>query len=261
MSVQALQADLDRAHHLVVLTGAGMGPASGIPTFRGTDPNAVWSNDVMTMATNAYFERDPVGSWRWYLHRFDGIRRCEPNSGHHAVVALERWQRARGRELLLVTQNIDTLHRRAGSGDHVEVHGRADRVRCVRRGCRLAAPNGSIPRDEVDFAAFEAQPALERLPRCPACGALVRPHVLWFDEYYQGHAEYQYSRVMAAFEQADLVLCVGTSFSVGITAAAQACGALLWTIDPGTQVPRGIRQLRGAQEVVLPELVAELAGD
>lgn len=223
---------IEASQSLLVLTGAGMGLASGIPTFRGTDPEAVWARDVTEMGTFRYFRSDPVGSWRWYRSRFRSLEGAAPNAGHHALVALERWQGARGRDFLLVTQNIDTLHRQAGTERLVEVHGRADRVRCPTRGCRFAAPAGSIPRVDVDFTAFDADPFEGTLPRCPACDAILRAHVLWFDEFYGEHEEYQFDRVLSGLEHADLLLFVGTSFSVGVTQAALSSKAAKWTIDP-----------------------------
>lgn len=262
MDPTALLADLRDARRLVVLTGAGMGLASGIPTFRGTDAGAVWAHDVMELGTRAYFERDPVGSWRWYRSRFAGLRGAAPNAGHHALVQLERWQLARARELLLVTQNIDTLHRRAGSEQLVEVHGRADRVRCPRRGCPNAAPSGTLPVDQAAFDAFDAAPSYSTLPKCPACGEAVRAHVLWFDEYYAEHAEYQFDRAVRAMRRADVIVCVGTSFSVGITAIALEATAHKWTIDPGAEAPPpGVRALAAAQEEALPALVRALCAE
>src|ERR1044072_1968045 len=202
---------------LLVVTGAGVSVASGIPTFRGNDPGAIWKRDVTELGTRRYFESDPVGSWRWYLERFDRVADARPNAAHHAIVELERWQPARDAPFLLVTQNVDTLHEQAGSTAMVKVHGSADRVRCSREGCALGAPRGSLPRSSVDLAAFRPEPALVPLPRCPSCGALLRQHVLWFDETYDQHADYQIERVIAAAEEAEVVLFAGTSFSVGIT--------------------------------------------
>lgn len=259
MDVSELADACRAAERLVVLTGAGMGLASGIPTFRGTDPGAVWANDVMELGTRAYFERNPVGSWRWYRSRFAGLRGAEPNAGHHALVALERWQRARKAHFHLVTQNIDTLHRRAGSADVVEVHGRADRVRCPGRRCEFAAPAGSLDAAAFDWAAFDAAPSEDTLPRCPACGRFVRAHVLWFDESYGEHRDYGYETAVRAFAGADLILYVGTSFAVGITAAALDARAAQWTIDPADAAPPGVRRLPATQEAALPALVAALA--
>jgi len=251
---------------LLVVTGAGVSVASGIPTFRGTDPGAIWKHDVTTLGTFAYFEADPVGSWRWYLSRFDRVVDAKPNAAHAAIAALERWQSARGGEFLLVTQNVDTLHERAGSKAMVKVHGSADRVRCPKRGCRFGAPAGSLPRADFDLAAFTADPREETLPRCPACGAVLRQHVLWFDETYDSHADYEFRRVLLAAGSADRVLYVGTSFSVGVTDAtlglARDARAEVLSIDPGSHAaPPRVRTLRAPAEQVLPGAVRALASD
>jgi NAD-dependent deacetylase len=166
--------------HLLVVTGAGVSLASGIPTFRGTDPGAIWKRDLTELATFAFFQSDPVESWRWYLDRFDLVRDARPNPAHHALAAIDRARGERGEDFLLVTQNIDTLHEAAGSSRLLKVHGSADRVRCSALGCRLGAPRGSVPFGRVDAAAFLARPCLDTLPRCPECEAPLRPHVLWF---------------------------------------------------------------------------------
>lgn len=258
MSLAALAADVRNSQQLLVLTGAGMGLASGIATFRGTDAGAVWANDIMEKGTRAYFERDPVGSWRWYRSRFAGLDAAKPNAGHFALAELETWQLARKRGFLLVTQNIDTLHGQAGSQQLVEVHGRADRVRCSSARCVNAAPTGSLPRADVDFATFDARPCPETLPSCPACGFIVRAHVLWFDEYYHQHADYQFERALSAMRTADLILFVGTSFSVGVTAAALDTNAKKWLIDPAGCEELGVKSLLAAQEVALPDLIRAL---
>lgn len=245
-----------RANDLVVLTGAGMGLASGIATFRGTDPGAIWDHDILEKGTRGYFQRDPVGSWKWYRARFSRLADARPNAGHYALAELERWQRARGREFVLITQNIDTLHGQAGSQRVIEVHGRADRVRCPQRGCEFASPNGSIAGATIDFAAFDNNPDVGTLPRCPRCQAILRAHVLWFDEFYTEHADYQFARALDAMHSADLILFVGTSFSVGITAEALGTRAKHWLIDPaGCNEPR-VHCLLAAQEQALPQLVA-----
>ncbi|MCA8923117.1 MAG: RNA polymerase subunit sigma [Planctomycetes bacterium] len=269
--------------NLLVVTGAGISLASGIPTFRGPDPGAVWSESVMTLGTRAFFERDPVESWRWYTSRFGKLHDKLPNPGHRALVELEGWYRERGGPFLLVTQNIDGLHRRAGSQELVEVHGTADRVRCAREGCSFGAPDGSLPREAVDFASFVADPSPDTLPTCPGCGDLVRAHVLWFDETYDGHRDFGYDRVMEAAESFDLILFVGTSFSVGVTelllhqALLRECP--MFVIDPGEGPdlsrythyrswpnvhevkrfpPPRLTHLPAASEVVLPELCRAL---
>jgi len=168
------------AGSIIVLTGAGISLASGIPTFRGSDPGAVWARDVTDMATRRYFTGDPVGSWRWYRQRFNGILAAQPNPAHRAVAAIERWQATRRRNFLLVTQNIDTLHEAAGASRIAKVHGSADRCRCARRACGLGGV-GSLALEQVDFTEFEREPRRAAIPTCPECGGLLRPHVLWFD--------------------------------------------------------------------------------
>lgn len=262
-----LLAPIDRGLILVV-TGAGVSLASGIPTFRGSDPGAVWKRDVTELGTFDYFRRDPTGSWAWYLERFDKVLAARPNPAHTAIAALERWQLARGGDFLLVTQNIDTLHEQAGSERLIKVHGSADRVRCSREGCRLGSPGGSIARSEVDLAAFLAAPAPTTVPRCPACGALLRQHVLWFDEVYTGHGDYQWERVQGAVERMHLALCVGTSFAVGFTELVLQ--AAFWNrvpvvaVDPGPPPiasSRGFEHLRAKAEELLPRVVERLGAE
>ena len=213
----AAAVDAVGAGYLVVVTGAGVSHASGIPTFRGTDPGAVWKRDVTELGTNRYFEEDPAGSWTWYTSRFDMVLEKRPNPAHYALAAIERWHVARGGRFLLVTQNVDPLHERAGSKRLVKVHGSADRVRCSRPGCVHGAPSGSLSRAETDVRAFHAEPVAANVPRCPVCGALLRQHVLWFDEFYDEHRDYQWERVVEAAQTMDACLFVGTSFSVGVT--------------------------------------------
>jgi NAD-dependent deacetylase len=247
----------------LVVTGAGISLASGIPTFRGSDPDAVWKRDITELGTVGYFDEDPAGSWSWYLSRFSAVLGAKPNPAHHALVTLEKWQQARGRDFLLITQNIDTLHGEAGSKALVEVHGRADRVRCSREGCRLGAPAGSLLRSDVDVSKFLANPARETVPVCPACGALLRQHVLWFDEFYTGHDDYQWARVQRAVPAAQLVLFVGTSMAVGVTdlvlSNALGRGVPVYSIDPGGRPQRGVTSLRAPAEQVLPALCQLLA--
>jgi NAD-dependent deacetylase len=254
--------DLRRAPVLVV-TGAGISLASGIPTFRGTDPDAIWSRDVTELGTFAYFESDPVGSWTWYLRRFGGLAGKEPNPAHHAVAEIEKICAREGRAYLLVTQNVDTLHEAAGSKEMVKVHGSADRVRCSRDGCKNGSPTGSMPRSEIDVSALLADPVLANVPRCPECGSFIRQHVLWFDEYYTSHADYEYARVYEAMTRCAVVLFIGTSFSVGLTDNVLSRAkhrAPVWSIDPSGKAPDPkVRVLPAKAEEALPEVVRRLS--
>ena len=250
--------------HLVVVTGAGVSHASGIPTFRGTDPGAIWKKDVTELGTRRFFESDPAGSWSWYTSRFDMVLDKRPNPAHLALAALERWHVARSGRFLLVTQNVDPLHERAGSELLVKVHGSADRVRCTRQGCEHGAPRGSLARADIDMAAFAAEPVLGNLPRCPACASLLRQHVLWFDEFYDEHADYQWGRVLLAAQTLDCLLFVGTSLSVGVTdlflRAALEMDRPVLAIDPGAARPPHprIAMLRAPSEELLPAACTRL---
>lgn len=250
--------------HIVVVTGAGVSLASGIPTFRGSDPDAVWQKDVTELGTRRYFEDDPKGSWLWYSSRFAAVHGKLPNPAHTSLAAIERWQLGRGGRFLLVTQNIDTLHEAAGSQNLIKVHGSSDQVRCSRYGCENGAPDGSLQRDSVDMERFLATPSDATLPRCPACSSLLRQHVLWFDEYYDEHESYAWSRVVLAGEDADLVLFVGTSFAVGVTdlflRSAVRRQIPAFAVDPGaSNAPHSkVTLLAEPGEVLLPAIAANL---
>lgn len=259
MSLAQLTQAVERTKGLVlVVTGAGVSLASGIPTFRGKDPGAVWAKDVTELGTVRYFDQEPAGSWSWYLGRFEKVLAAQPNAGHFALVELEKWQLERGGKFLLVSQNIDPLHERAGSKQLVKVHGSAEKVRCSSVGCRLGAPSGWIPRIEVDVRAFLANPIDANVPKCPECGELLRQHVLWFDEYYNGHDDYQWKRVLEASATSALVIFIGTSLSVGVTQqiheAALERSVPVFSIDPAGRTLPGVVGIAAPSEATLVEL-------
>lgn len=254
------------SRRMVVVTGAGVSHASGIPTFRGADPDAVWSRDVTDMGTHWFFQMNPAESWSWYLARFDTLNTREPNPAHFALADIEGWHSRRDGHFTLVTQNVDPLHEKAGSEALIKVHGSADRVRCSRRGCENGAPSGSLLRADVDMQPFFDDPVKNNVPRCPVCGSLLRQHVLWFDEMYDEHVSYQWQRVLGAAAGADLLLFVGTSFAVGVTdlflRAAGQRKVPAFSIDPGASdapVP-GVVLLRHRAEELLPAVVKSLDG-
>jgi NAD-dependent deacetylase len=259
-------ADLFRTHgrgRILVVTGAGISLASGIPTFRGQDAGAVWKKDVTELGTFSYFCQDPVGSWRWYLSRFEKTVGAKPNPAHTALVALETYCGKAGGDLLLVTQNIDGLHRQAGSRNLIEVHGRADRVRCPQDGCVHGAPSGSLPRSDFDLEKFLSDPSPANLPCCPRCHAIMRQHVLWFDELYSSHDDYQWTRVRRAATSSDAVLFIGTSFSVGVTdmivSAAVKRNRPVMSVDPAALAPvPGVVSLQARAEEILPAVCEAL---
>ena len=246
---------------LLVVTGAGVSAASGIATFRGPEPDAIWKEADVSLATAETFRRDPVRQWRWYLERFRALDGARPNAAHGALVCLEAWHEARGGRFLLVTQNIDGLHAAAGQRRLIEVHGTAARLRCSRSGYRFGTPEGSLPRGDFDLEAFRADPDLERLPVCPQCGSLLRAHVLFFDELYDEHRDYRFDEVCDAARLAAAVLFVGTSFAVGVTdlvlRLAGARGVPMASVDPtARRAPAsGVEPVPLAAEELLPELV------
>lgn len=252
----------------VFVTGAGISLASGIPTFRGDDPDAIWANDVLEMGTKRYFERDPVKQWQWYLQRFEACLGCEPNPGHTALAELEQLLTGRGARFHLITQNVDGLHIEAGTKSITEIHGAARKMRCSKRSCVNGAPKGFLPWDTELFRKFRDNPTFENLPRCPECNKLYRAHVLWFDEYYTDHDDYGLDNLVKLVGQATSVVFVGTSFSVGITAmivgATHDLNLPVYVIDPNMTSDHVWAATQGgvlipeSSETYLPELVKNL---
>jgi len=148
------------------MTGAGVSAASGVPTFRGD--GGLWRNYAATdLATAEAFARDPHTVWEWYAWRRSRIAACEPNVAHQV---LARWTQTR-EGWRVVTQNVDDLHVRAGTQDLLRLHGSIFELRCWN-GCPAA------PRSWRD----EREPLPVLPPRCPHCGGLARPGVVWFGE-------------------------------------------------------------------------------
>ncbi len=196
---------------MVVLTGAGISAESGIPTFRGEE--GYWTvgsahYHPMEMATHAAFERMPEEVWRWYLYRRSVCRRASPNAAHLALVELER---ALGQRFLLVTQNVDGLHLRAGNSvDRTyQIHGNIDFMRCESEDPpALRAIPLEIGEDWGPDTPFTDD--ARSLLACCGGGVLARPHVLWFDECYD-EALFRFESSLAAAVKASLLIVVGTS--------------------------------------------------
>jgi NAD-dependent deacetylase len=185
---------------VVALTGAGISAESGIPTFRGKEGYwVVGSRNYLPqeMATKEMFDQRPEEVWRWYLYRFGVCRMAQPNAGHAALVTLE----ARlGDRFTLVTQNIDGLHRRAGSRRVFTIHGDAAWVRCAAE-CGLGRIDQPDLGERVKAAPLSA--ADRAALTCPRCGGWLRPHVLWFDECYD-EENYSMDSALRAAGAADL---------------------------------------------------------
>lgn len=202
---------LDGRGLMVVLTGAGISAESGIPTFRGKDGYWVVGSreyQPQEMATHAMFSRNPEAVWAWYLYRVGVCRGAQPNAGHEAVVKME--QRV-GNRFLLVTQNVDGLHLRAGSSADrtYQIHGNVGFCRCD---LDCGQPIFPLPDEAVQTTQRQEGLIHEQLAalKCPGCGAWARPHVLWFDECYD-EEHFRYESSLEAAARAELLLVVGTS--------------------------------------------------
>lgn len=207
---------LDENSRVLVLTGAGVSADSGVPTFRGL--NGLWEGHrVEDVASPGGFAADPELVWRFYGLRREGAAKVQPNAGHVALAQLEQ---ALGARFLLATQNVDGLHRRAGSRRLLAIHGELFKSRCVR--C-------AEPFD--DDRTYLASP----LPTCATCGGAIRPHIVWFGELLDP----AHLREVGAFIEAAgrhlVFLAVGTSGQVypaaGLVDAAKAAGGRTWLVD------------------------------
>jgi NAD-dependent deacetylase len=253
---------IQQAQNIVVITGAGISVASGIPPFRKSH-DAVWEQTITEKGTWHYFKQEPVDSLSWYLDRFSIIDGKQPNPSHFAIKDIEKWCEAENKNFQLVTQNVDGLHHLAGSQKVIEIHGKYRYSRCINPQCSNAAPKGRIANSTLDFTSFVRDPQLSTIPRCPLCSALIRPHILWFDETYDGHVDYEYDRAIEAFIKADLFIAIGTSFSVGITESALYFSennlSTFWGIDLEVDetVPVDDWLLEKA-EICLPNLLSQL---
>ncbi|HSL20499.1 MAG TPA: NAD-dependent deacylase [Vicinamibacterales bacterium] len=233
-----LRARLRDAKSVTVLTGAGVSAASGVPTFRG--PAGLWRRfRPEDLATPDAFARDPRLVWEWYAWRRERIACCQPNAAH---VALAEWSRRYPR-WTLITQNVDGLHERAGTAGVLRFHGSIWELSCWDR-C------GAAP------WADDRVPLPEMPPRCPSCGGLARPAVVWFGEPIDPGVFARCAKALTC----DLFFVVGTSSVVypaaGLTEAAAARGAFTVEINPdATEASDRVDlSLRAPAEEVLPLL-------
>ncbi len=244
---------LDAQSSLLVLTGAGVSAESGLPTFR--DAQGLWeTHPVEEVASPEGFRHDPALVWRFYSQRRAAASSCVPNAGHAALVEIE--QRL-GDRFLLVTQNVDGLHLKAGSQRVIELHGNLFTSRCS--GC--------------DRDPFE-DPRLyfEALPQCERCleagqKALVRPHIVWFGESLEPAHFQQIDAFIKKIEARRWVfLAVGTSGVVypasGLVNLAARHGAETWLVnaDPADNGSRFDHFVQGKSAQVLPAMAANVVG-
>jgi NAD-dependent deacetylase len=209
----------DQVRSLAVLTGAGVSAESGVPTFRGQ--GGLWrSYRAEELATPQAFRRHPELVWQWYNWRRGVIGACQPNAAHVTLAEMESLEASEaGRSFVLITQNVDGLHRLAGSRNVLEMHGNIWRQRCTRD-CCPPWTDRRVPLPEIP-------------PCCPACGALARPDVVWFGESLPAPV---LEAAVAAARRCQLMLVVGTSALVQPAASlpllALEVGARVVEINP-----------------------------
>ncbi len=215
MSLESIAALVRKAGEIVVFSGAGLSADSGIPTFRD-GATGLWNNvDPDEVASIEGFLRNPRRVWHWLLQLKALVDERRPNAGHRAIARLE--QICAGKQLTVITQNIDGYHARAGNESVLEVHGTIHRLRCHRHcGFVAAWDEGS------------AEPYA-----CPACGAPVRPALVMFGEMLD---EEVFAEAEIRSLTADVFFCVGTSFTVQPAARlpvwAKSAGAVVVEVNP-----------------------------
>jgi NAD-dependent deacetylase len=234
----------------VALTGAGISTASGLPDFRG--PSGIWRRiDPSMFGIDALYE-DPDWVWRMFVEHFLPDADLRPNPAHTALAELE----SMGRLCAVITQNVDGLHQRAGSSRVVELHGSSAHATCMSCGRRV----------EISVAVAQVR-STGRSPRCPSCGGLLRPDVIFFGEPLPADA---LSMAMEYAAGSDVFMAIGTSLTVSpantLPLRAKLNGAKLAILN-GEETEMDDEAdlvIRGRVEELLPRLVQEvrrLAGE
>ncbi|MFH1726545.1 MAG: NAD-dependent deacylase [Elusimicrobiota bacterium] len=242
-AVKRVRAELSGKSRLCALTGAGISAESGVPTFRG--PGGLWRKfRPEELATPEAFASDPRLVWEWYDWRRGLIAKAEPNPGHKALAAIE----ARCRDFWLITQNVDGLHRLAGNRRILYLHGDIWRMRCIS--CAHALEDRTTPLPEIP-------------PRCPECGGLLRPDVVWFGESLPPGT---FERAFSAAQSAEIFFIVGTAGAVEPAASlariAKKAGAFVVEVNPQPSALTAVADvsLRGKAGEILPLLVPPEGG-
>jgi NAD-dependent deacetylase len=240
-----LLALLSRTVHLVALTGAGASQESGLRTFRDAQ-TGLWTQRFAKpedLASPEAFARDPKLIWDWYAWRREAVKGVRPNPGHYALVELENTIP----RYTLITQNVDGLHRMAGSRNLLELHGNIQRVRCSQ--C-------SLPVETWDEDS-------ESVPRCAHCDGLLRPDVVWFGESLPRD---QLERAVEAARTCEVYFSIGTSGVVqpaaSLAYAAKNNGAVIVEInaEPTPLTPKADYFFQGKSGEILPALVKTVWG-
>ncbi len=229
---------LKNAKKIVFVTGAGISQESGIPTFRGKD--GLWRRyDPMKLATIDSFYEDPKLVWEWYEDRRKNILSAQPNPGHKAIADLEKYK-----EVVVLTQNIDGLHQRAGSTNVLELHGSIIRIKCT----------------VCDFH-DETTTIFENLPPLCKCGNILRPDVVWFGEALPQDV---WNDAIIHANSCDIMIITGTSLAVSpantLPIYAKQNNAILLEINPDETIMSGDMELsiKTTSAKALPELVSIL---
>jgi len=212
-NLEQLKDKLKACSHLVILTGAGVSAESGVPTFRGA--GGLWRTYKATdLACPDAFKSNPSLVWQFYHYRRELVLSKTPNAAHCAIADCARRFAADGKSVVVITQNIDELHKQAGSSDVIELHGSLFKTRCVE--CQHVATNRDSPICEALGHAAHLPDSeapdipVSQLPHCQQtrCGGLLRPHVVWFGEELAGDV---LERAHDELERCDLCLLAGTS--------------------------------------------------
>jgi NAD-dependent deacetylase len=235
---QDLLEALRKKKRIVVLSGAGVSKESGIPTFREAQTGLWAKYNPTELATPQAFQRNPRLVWQWYRWRRGLISQAVPNPGHFALVDME----ARIQDFVLITQNVDGFHHRAGNKNIIELHGNIFRNKCYEEGLVL---------DLVEEFS-------DKLPRCPNCGGYIRPDVVWFGESLPNDS---LTRAKKAAQAAEVFLSVGTSALIQPAASlpliALDNSAVVVEINTDvTQITEQVHfSLQGPSGEILPRLV------
>lgn len=229
------------AKSVTVLTGAGVSAESGVPTFRDAQTGLWAQYDPEDLATPRAFQRNPRLVWEWYDWRRKLVAQARPNPAHLALAAME----SHFHQFHLITQNVDGLHQCAGNRNVIELHGNITRTKCFNEGTIVSEwpETGDIP------------------PKCPQCGGMLRPDVVWFEEPLP---ETEMLLAMRATNACDIFLSVGTATVVYPAASlpfeAARNGATIVEINPQPTplTAQADFVLTGAAGAVLPELLTRL---
>jgi len=245
---------------VLVLTGAGVSAESGIPTFRGRD--GYWRNlDPAKLATPEAFARDPKLVWEWYRERRQRIRNAQPNAAHEAIAKLAQC----ADELLLVTQNVDDLHERAGlaKGEMVQIHGDIFVTKCSRCDFKQHDSRFSVAPATYGAASEQQEGRENGVPRCTKCNALMRPGVVWFGEPLPARETQRIENYLQR-DSCGVVIVAGTTATFGYIIdwalrASHRGGELIEVNPEETPLSRfATRLVREPAAVALPRLIDPL---